>query len=177
VKGRWKHADLALRIVCGLGLVGIAVLVALGFARMQGPSGEVVANPVLATSTWLVGSPPMQNVLVLETAVTPEQQRRGLMARDDVGPHDGMAFPYGGRQASFWMRGTRIPLDIAYVDPAGRVSRVVTGRPFDDTHLAGGPSSVVIEVRAGRARLLGLVPGARVVRADPATDGRGGTTR
>lgn len=168
MKPFWKRADLAMRIVCALGLVGMAVLVVLGFARMQGPNTEVIANPVLPTSTWLVGSPPMQNVLVLETANTDEQQRRGLMARDDVGPHDGMAFPYGGGNASFWMHGTRIPLDIAYVDPSGRVSRVVTGKPFDQTPLPGGPSSVVIEVAAGRARLLGLVPGAKVVKSDAA---------
>jgi len=169
VKTVWKRADLAMRIVCGLGLVGMAVLLVMGIGRMRGPSTEVVANPVLPTSTWLVGSPPMQNLLTLETATTPEEQRRGLMARDDVGPHDGMAFPYGGRNASFWMHGTRIPLDIAYVDPSGRVSKVVAGRPFDDTSLPGGPSSVVIEVRAGRARLLGLVPGAKVVRSKSGT--------
>jgi uncharacterized membrane protein (UPF0127 family) len=165
---------MVLRATCALGLVGMAVLVVLGFLEMRdgGRNAGIVANPTLTTSTWVVGSPPMQNVLTLETATTVEEQRRGLMARDDVGAHDGMAFPYGGRDASFWMHGTRMDLDIAYVDPSGHVSEVVTGRAFDETALPGGPSSVVIEVRSGRARMLGLVPGAKVVRTDV-----GGTAR
>lgn len=173
MKTFWKNGDRVLRTLCALGLVGMTVLVVLGFMRMQEGTNSTakIANPTLATSTWLVGSPPMQNVLTLETATTTEEQRRGLMARDDVGAHDGMAFPYGGRDASFWMRGTRIDLDIAYVDPSGRVSKVVTAKAYDETPIPGGPSSVVIEVRAGRARMLGLVPEAKVVRTGAGVGG------
>lgn len=164
VKPFWRRVDLVLRAICAVGLLGMGVLFYLGFQKMM-PSDEIVANPTLPVRSWIVGSPPMQNVLRLETATTEEEQRRGLMARDEVGAYDGMAFPFGGRDAAFWMRGTRFDLDIAYVDPSGRISRVVTGRAYDERLLPGGPSSVVIEVRAGRARLLGLVPGAKVVRA------------
>jgi uncharacterized membrane protein (UPF0127 family) len=164
VKPFWRRVDLVLRAICAVGLLGMGVLFYLGFQKMM-PSDEIVANPTLPVRSWIVGSPPMQNVLRLETATTEEEQRRGLMARNEVGAYDGMAFPFGGRDAAFWMRGTRFDLDIAYVDPSGRVSRVVTGRAYDERLLPGGPSSVVIEVRAGRARLLGLVPGSKVVRA------------
>lgn len=156
-----KHADRILRVTCALGLVGMALLIGTGLVEMTGRP-DTLPNPSLPVTTWIVGSPPMQNVLKLETATSHDQQRRGLMGRDEVGRYDGMAFPYGGRNAAFWMHGTRMDLDIAYVDPSGRIAKVVRGRAYDDALLPGGPSSVVVEVRAGRARLLGLVPGAKV---------------
>jgi uncharacterized membrane protein (UPF0127 family) len=108
----------------------------------------------------------MTTVISLEMARTPEQQRRGLMDRDTVSG-DGMAFPMDGRPTSFWMRGTRIPLDIAFVSPKGVVLNVERGEPFDETPIASkGPVGMVIEVRAGRARLFGLKRGA-LVREDP----------
>ena len=160
------RADRILRALCALGIAGMLVLVAYGATTvLSPPSDPIVANPELATTRWIVGDPPMRTVLTLETAVTAEQQRRGLMARDSIGRHDGMAFPWRGGPAAFWMRGTRIPLDIAYVGTDGRVLRVVRGLPMDETLLpSGAPVSLVVEVAAGRSRLLGLVPGARVAR-------------
>ena len=107
----------------------------------------------------------MRSELRLETATTPEQQRRGLMARDAVGEADGMAFPRPATPAAYWMHGMRIPLDVVYVGVDGRVSSVVRGRPMDDSPMpSGAPAPLVIEVPAGRARLYGLEPGAPVRR-------------
>lgn len=129
-------------------------------------AGPVRANPRLATATFTIGSPPMTTLLDLEVARTPEAQERGLMARDAVGSQ-GMAFPWTGRRAGFWMHGTRMPLDVVYVGTDGRVESVHRGEPFDDTDIPSrGPVSLVIEVPAGRARLYGLKPGA-IVRSPP----------
>ncbi len=166
VRRRSEIASTTMRIACLAGLLIVVGAFLLRIATRDDGPGPIIANPMLPASTWVVGSPPLQSVITLETAVTPEQQRRGLMARDSIGTTDGMVFLRDGDDASFWMRGTRIPLDIVYIAPDGRVSKVVRGTPNDETTLPGGPASLVIEVAAGRARLLGLVPGATVVRSD-----------
>ena len=53
----------------------------------------------------------------MQLAVLPAEQQLGLMFRRDLGPDDGMLFPYRAPQAmSFWMRNTLTPLDIGYFD-------------------------------------------------------------
>jgi len=52
--------------------------------------------------------------LEVELALTSEQRARGLMYRDKV--ENGMLFIYDEeRILSFWMRNTKVPLDIAYI--------------------------------------------------------------
>lgn len=124
--------------------------------------GPIEANGPLPRSTFVVGEGPMRSVIDLEVASTSEQIRRGLMARDRV-TGDGMVFRFRGEPESFWMKGTRIPLDIVFVSPEGRVLNVATGKPFDETPIpSDGGVGMVIEVPAGRARLLGLEKGALV---------------
>ena len=150
-------------------MIAAAMLLAIlgvAWTMRTGDAGSVTANPLLPTATFTIGSPPMTTLLDLEVARTPEEQERGLMARDAVGSQ-GMAFPWTGRRAGFWMHGTRIPLDIVYVGPDGRVESVHRGEPFDAATLPSrGAVSLVIEVPAGRARLYGLKPGA-IVRSPP----------
>lgn len=152
--------------------LALAVLVAVALSILamlvrSGSTQEVAPNGPLPMRTYLIGEPPLRSELRLEVATTPEQQRRGLMGRDAV-TGDGMAFPREPSPAGFWMRGTRIPLDIAYVGPDGRIESIVQGRPFDETILPSrGAVSLVIEVPAGKARLYGMKPGASV-RAVPA---------
>lgn len=60
----------------------------------------------------------------VEIADRPEQRAFGLMDRDELPDDAGMIFLYDEQQpasSSFWMYRTRIPLDIAYFDGAGRI--------------------------------------------------------
>jgi uncharacterized membrane protein (UPF0127 family) len=157
-----RKAEFGMRIACALGVVGMILLFAIGFATWTAkePAAEIVANPTLPITTYLIGDGPMRSELKLETAKTHEQQRRGLMVRDSIGEAQGMVFPQGGGKASFWMEGTRIPLDIAFVGMDGRVAEIRRGHPLD----AMSVSSLVIEVPAGSSRFYGLKPGAPVVR-------------
>lgn len=148
-------------------LIAIAILmIAWAAWTVRGAAdGPVEPNGPLPRSTFVVGEGPMRSVLDLEVASTSEQIRRGLMARDRV-TGDGMAFRFDGTPEYFWMKGTRIPLDIVFVSPKGRVLNVASGKPFDETPLSSqGGVGLVIEVPAGRARLLGLEKGA-LVRED-----------
>jgi uncharacterized membrane protein (UPF0127 family) len=106
---------------------------------------------------------------VLELAQTPAQQERGLMFRRSLGPNEGMLFPYApSQQVSFWMKNTLIPLDIIFVKPDGRIGRISTAKPLDETPVPSGePINMVIEIAGGRAAQLGIAVGDSVSPPPP----------
>lgn len=151
----------------------VAILVALAafmvtwsaWTLHRSYNGPIEPNQALPRSTFVIGDGPMRSVADLEIASTAEQIRRGLMARDSVNG-DGMAFRLPDETVAFWMKGTRIPLDIAFISPEGIVLNVERGEPFDEKLIRSeGDARLAIEVPAGRARLLGLKKGA-LVRED-----------
>jgi uncharacterized membrane protein (UPF0127 family) len=97
--------------------------------------------------------------LLLELAITPEKREKGLMYRDDLQSGEGMLFVFEQPQPMrFWMKNTKIPLDIGYFGADGRLKEVHRGQPFD---LSGMPSSsnslqFVIELNAGEYKKLGI---------------------
>ncbi len=65
--------------------------------------------------------------LLVEVAETDEQRRYGLSRRPALDSASGMIFLYDSVRpdsTGFWMWRTRIPLDIAYLDSAGRILAV-----------------------------------------------------
>lgn len=101
----------------------------------------------------------------VEVAATSQQQAKGLMFRTAMGADEGMIFPMDPpRGASFWMRNTVIPLDIIFIGVDGRISNIAANAvPYDETPL-NSVSLVkgVLELNAGRAAQLGIVPGDKV---------------
>ena len=97
-----------------------------------------------------------------QLASTPAQRQIGLMHRKDMPAHEGMLFSFEepGVQC-FWMKNTLIPLDMIFLDPAGRVSRVKSmAAPGDLTPVDGGTGvQFVLEINAGLAGKLGIAPG------------------
>jgi uncharacterized protein len=101
----------------------------------------------------------------VELAATPQEQAKGLMFRTELGPDEGMIFPFDPpRGASFWMRNTVIPLDLIFVGVDGRISNIAANAiPYDESNLNSvGLAKAVLELRGGRAAELGIVPGDRV---------------
>ena len=91
------------------------------------------------------------------------------MGRREVPPGTGMLFlfPRPAREP-FWMKGCLVPLDIAWLDARGQVVHLEENLPPCrsepcPTWAPDRPASMVIEVAAGEARRLGLVPGAMVL--------------
>src|SRR5687768_760717 len=97
--------------------------------------------------------------LVLELAVSSEQKSTGLMERRQLADTAGMLFVYDSIQppdAGFWMYRTRIPLDIAYTDPAGRIRAIQHMVPCESaipqgcpTYPPGVPYQYALEVNGG----------------------------
>ncbi|HEX5536301.1 MAG TPA: DUF192 domain-containing protein [Sphingobium sp.] len=103
--------------------------------------------------------------LIVEIALTPEQQERGLMHRTDLKPGDGMLFPMlPPRMPSFWMKDTPASLDILFIRMDGGVEKIIAGtKPGDRTPLfAEIPVAGVLELPAGEAQALALDEGDRI---------------
>ena len=110
----------------------------------------------------------------VEVADTPEARAQGLMNRDSLPRSAGMLFVYDAPQrATFWMKNTRIPLDMIFLDSKGQVLGVhANARPMDTTIIDGGLGVLaVLEINGGLAARLGIAPGdmLRHPAFDPAT--------
>jgi len=102
--------------------------------------------------------------LRVEVADTRALRLRGLMFRQRLPAGQGMLLLWKrAGMVALWMKNTRIPLDMVFMDAAGRVIHVHEhARPGDLTPIsAGKPTRAVLEIAAGEARRLGLKPGDR----------------
>ena len=101
----------------------------------------------------------------VELAETGEKQALGLMFREHLDDDRGMLFLFPGEaRRSFWMKNTRIPLDILYFDAERRLVSVAENAqpcrtercpPYPST----GPAKYVLELNSGKAAELGVRPG------------------
>ncbi len=101
----------------------------------------------------------------VEVARSPQEQTRGLMFRTEMGPDEGMLFPYDQpRILSFWMKNTVLSLDIVFIGPDRRVINVADHAvPYSETSLTSdAPAIAVLELNAGRAKALGIAGGTKV---------------
>lgn len=98
----------------------------------------------------------------VEIADDEEERARGLMMREALSAGAGMLFVFEqSRPVSFWMENTLIPLDMIFVDEAGRVARVHENAvPGDRTLIPSGvPVRYVLEIGGGLARAFGIGQG------------------
>jgi uncharacterized protein len=96
------------------------------------------------------------------------RRARGLMHVEHLDEDAGMLFIYPRTEpVSMWMKNTRIPLDMLFVGPDGRVEHVVENtKPMSlDTIESKAPVRGVVELKGGVAARLKIRPGARVIHA------------
>ena len=102
-----------------------------------------------------------QRVLKTTVAYTDGSRKMGLMNRDALEEDSGMLFVFPfAKKLSFWMKNTRIPLSIAFINDDGKVLQIDDMRPFD---LSSVPSRFVVryalEVDKGWYKKAGLKVG------------------
>ncbi|MBI3891745.1 MAG: DUF192 domain-containing protein [Candidatus Wallbacteria bacterium] len=103
--------------------------------------------------------------LDLEVVSTLDAMRTGLMFREKLDPDAGMLFAYPVTQPlTFWMKNTRLPLSIAFLDSEGVVLNIEDMAPFDDKtmHHSKGAAKYAIEVNRGWFQKRAIVSGDRV---------------
>ncbi len=101
----------------------------------------------------------------VEIADDAAERAQGLMFREKMPASAGMLFIYDQPQdVAFWMKNTLIPLDMLFIDAAGRVAKVhAKAVPGDLTAIPGAPATLmVLEINGGLAGRLGIGPGAEM---------------
>lgn len=110
--------------------------------------------------------------IVVRIADSPAERLRGLMCVPSV-PHGyGLLFAFpatGGDGRRFWMKNTRIPLDLVFVSADGAVTGVAArvtpppeGTPDAELPVIVGTGRYVLELPAGDADTFGIVQGGRI---------------
>ncbi|MGQ0579217.1 MAG: DUF192 domain-containing protein [Betaproteobacteria bacterium] len=136
-------------------LIYAAVLIAV----FLGLSGSTLADPLLTYSLRI-----KNHEIRAEVANTEESRRQGLMFRDRLGDNGGMVFSYpeAGVNA-MWMRNTRIPLSVAFIDRKGRILNIEDMEPFSEqAHTSAGAAAYALEMNRGWFRKRGIKTGDRV---------------
>ncbi|MER3425455.1 MAG: hypothetical protein C4293_21685 [Nitrospiraceae bacterium] len=112
-------------------------------------------------------STPSGITILAELADTPEKRARGLMFRESLPKDRGMLFTFAEpQQWTFWMKNTRIPLDIVWMDGKKKIVHVERNVPScsrtDDSCPQYQPNEnamYVLELAAGMADSLKLKRG------------------
>lgn len=106
--------------------------------------------------------------LLAEVVASPEDTAKGLSGRLSLPPDHGMlfAFPEPARHA-FWMRGTALPLSVAFIRDDGTIAGIADMAPFtEDRHQAPEPVRLALEMPMGWFRARGVAPGSRIAVLD-----------
>lgn len=108
--------------------------------------------------------------LDVEFALTKDERQQGLMWRDSMKDSESMLFVFSDenvRPQTFWMRNTRIPLDIIYLSPDTVVLNIAkNAQPFQERGIPGAisDSKFVLEVVGGLSDEWGVAPGETKMR-------------
>ncbi|MFZ0726550.1 MAG: DUF192 domain-containing protein [Desulfobacterales bacterium] len=97
--------------------------------------------------------------LTVELATLPETKSCGLSHRTLLPANRGMLFVYPEPEIlTFWMKDTSMPLDIAFIDTAGRIVSIQQMDPFPITTVYSSPAPVryALEVNRGWFKEIGV---------------------
>lgn len=148
-----------------LAMLSMLLLMACTKPAAAPPAPETTTTPAPAEATGPRVIFPDGFVVRVELAADDEMRAQGLMYRDSLRPGTGMLFlfPRDGEYA-FWMKNTRIPLDMVWIDAQQRVAAVKFHVPpceIEDcpSYPPHAIARYVLEVAGGVAQQHGLKPG------------------
>jgi uncharacterized protein len=115
----------------------------------------------LRTVDLNVGGTPLK----VEVADTQESLSNGLMYRSTLPDGQGMLFILGPpRQASFWMKNTKIPLSIGYINGNAILLEEHDMQPFDERTIRSASTEIcyALEVNQGWFQKHHVDPGVKI---------------
>ena len=105
----------------------------------------------------------------VEIADSDDERAQGLMYRDKMADGSGMLFIHDNQEPqAYWMKNTKIPLDILYFDDARKLVSQQRGVPpcslgnACPSYPSNAPARYVLELNAGEAERLSLQDGAEL---------------
>ena len=113
------------------------------------------------------------HALTTEVATNLDGHMCGLAFRQDLPADNGMLFVYAHDQIiGFWMKDTRIPLSIAFLDADGKVLEIHDMDPRDPTrrYISKVPAHYALEVNQGWFSRNGIEEGKKIkfdLKTDP----------
>ena len=105
-----------------------------------------------------------RGVARVEIARGAEALQRGLMHRDSLAEDSGMLFAFPGpRRWCMWMKNTRIPLSVAFLDSSGAVINIAEMTPHSEVpHCSRRNASYALEMNRGWFARHGVAPGSAI---------------
>jgi uncharacterized protein len=110
----------------------------------------------------------------LEIANTSAARQTGLMRRDSMPADHGMIFVFRKSDRwSFYMKNTRIPLDLLFIDESGKIRSIHQLKPYDLNSVTSDvPVKYAIELNEGMAKKAGAKVGDRLYIPEAARDAK-----
>ena len=90
-------------------------------------------------------------MVIVELAVREEEKTCGLSFRDELPVDHGMLFVYASdRILRFWMKDTRMPLSIAFLESSGKILNILEMKPMDTGNIyrSTAPARYALEMPA-----------------------------
>jgi uncharacterized membrane protein (UPF0127 family) len=112
------------------------------------------------------------NSFIVEIANSDPEREHGLMQRDSMPNNHGMIFVFADEKPrAFWMKNTRFPLDIVYIDHNGKIVSIKQMQAYDLTSVPSDePCKYAIELNLGAASASGLKVGDTIAIPPEAKD-------
>jgi uncharacterized membrane protein (UPF0127 family) len=126
------------------------------------PLSTVSAVPSASPSPATIPVTIKGHTVRVEMAFTEAEQAQGLMHRTSMPSDRGMLFVFPKSAIrNFWMKNTRIPLSIAYIDADKVITNIREMQPLDEEtpHLSSKPVPYALEVNQGWFATRGIVAG------------------
>lgn len=129
----------------------------------------------LPTETLITVKTPTGTLIQAELADTALKRAQGLMFREHLADDRGMLFIFGDAQPwTFWMKNTKIPLDIIWMDAKKTIVHIERNVPICTRQDDGCPqyhseegALYVLELGGGRAAALQLQRGMKLSFKQP----------
>ena len=103
-------------------------------------------------------------ILKVKIADTPDLLSKGLMFVKEMDQDKGMLFKFPSIiEASFWGKNTYLPLDIAFVDVANKITDIKHIAPLSTKLIRSNGCAMAIEANAGYFKSKGINPGHKVI--------------
>ena len=153
----------------------ISLLVSCGNKETSGPTGEITSVEIEFTKNgvleFLNADGEVLKTIDIEIADTPNKRARGLMDRSQMDENHGMLFIFEDHEVrphTFYMKNTRIPLDIMYFDKDSVLINIARNAqpgaesamsPGGTVAAAAADSKFVVEINGGLAESWGIEVG------------------